>query len=83
MPNLIKLIKETWLDSAVPISLDDMTDFRKAIALVQVFAEKIATLGWEGAEELCDWVESAPRLWVTKRRETSLDWTRNQLSLGK
>jgi protein transport protein DSL1/ZW10 len=83
MPKLCSQIKETWLDSAVPASLEDMTAFRKAIALVQVFADNLKALQWTGAEELHDWVTNAPRIWLTKRRETSLDWTRNQLSLGE
>lgn len=83
MPKLCSQIKETWLDSAVPASLEDMTAFRKAIALVKVFADNLKALQWTGAEELHEWVANAPRIWLTKRRETSLDWTRNQLSLGK
>lgn len=82
MPKLCSKIRTTWLDSAVPASLEDMTAFRKAIALVQVFADKIKALNWAGGEELDDWVANAPRIWLTKRRETSLDWTRNQLALG-
>lgn len=82
MPKLTTLIRETWLDSAVPVSLDRMTDFRNAIALVHEFAEAITSLGWGGADNLNDWVESSPRLWVAKRRETALDSTRRQLSKG-
>lgn len=82
MPKLTTLIRETWLDSAVPVSLDRMTEFRNAIALVHEFAEKITSLGWGGADNLNDWVESSPRLWVAKRRETALDSTRRQLSKG-
>jgi len=83
MPKLCTQIKETWLDSAVPASLQDMTAFQKAIALVQVFANNLKALQWTGAEELHDWVANAPWIWLTKRRETALDWTRNQLSLGE
>jgi centromere/kinetochore protein ZW10 len=82
MPKLTTLLKETWLDTAVPTALEEMTGFRKTIALVQVFADKVKSVGWEGSEELYDWVESAPRLWVVKRRELSLNYTRRQLSLG-
>jgi centromere/kinetochore protein ZW10 len=82
MPKLTTLIRETWLDSAVPVSLDRMTDFRNSIALVHEFAETITSLGWGGADNLNDWVESSPRLWVAKRRETALDSTRRQLSEG-
>lgn len=82
MPKLNTLVKTTWLESAVPVSLEDMTNFRKTIAIVQVFAETITNLGWDGDQELHDWVDSAPRLWVTKRRETSLDFIRRQLARG-
>lgn len=82
MPKLTTLVKETWLESSVPVSLDDMTNFRKTIAIVQVFAETITRLGWDGDSELHEWVESAPRLWVAKRRETSLDYIRRQLARG-
>lgn len=82
MPKLTTLVKETWLESSVPVSLEDMTNFRKTIAIVQVFAETITKLGWDGDSELHEWVESAPRLWVAKRRETSLDYIRRQLARG-
>jgi centromere/kinetochore protein ZW10 len=83
MAKVCSQIKESWLDSAVPVSLDDMIAFRKAIAMVNVFADNLEALKWSGAGELHDWVTNAPRIWLTKRRETSLDWTRNQLSLGQ
>lgn len=82
MPKLTTLVKETWLESSVPVSLEDMTNFRKTIAIVQVFAETIKKLGWDGDSDLHEWVESAPRLWVAKRRETSLDYIRRQLPRG-
>lgn len=83
MPKLCSWIKDTWLDSAVPTTLEDMTTFRKTIALVQAFANNVRSLKWAGAQELDEWVANAPKIWLSKRRETALDWTRNQLSLGK
>ena len=83
MPRLCSTIRSMWLDTAVPVALDEMTNFRKAIALVQLFSDKIKILGWTGADELEDWVSHSPRIWLTKRRETSLDWTRNNLAFGK
>lgn len=35
-----------------------------------------------GAESFHEWVGSASKIWLNKRRETAMDWTRNQLSLG-
>jgi centromere/kinetochore protein ZW10 len=82
MPNLVAEIKATWLDSAVPVSINDMVEYRKAIALVDSLAASLASMNWAGSEEMQDWVASAPKIWLAKRRETSLDWVRNQLALG-
>ncbi len=82
MPKLTTLINETWLESAVPTNLEDMTNFRKTIAIVQAFAESVSNLSWEGDYELNEWAESAPRLWVAKRRERDLDLVRRKMALG-
>lgn len=83
MPRICSQIKDTWLDSAVPSSLEDMEAFQKAIALVQMFAETLDSMGWTGSHELHDWVLDSPKIWLAKRRETSLDEIRLRLSSGK
>lgn len=75
-------IIEGWLDTAVPASLDDMVDYQKALAQVGDFAAVLDSIAWPGGDSLHDWVSNAPKIWLNKRRETALDWTRNQLSLG-
>lgn len=82
MPVLTSRILEDWLDTAVPPSLADMVDYQKAIAQVDEFAAKLDSMKWPGADSLHDWVSNAPKIWLNKRREAALDWTRNQLSLG-
>lgn len=82
MPPLSTRILEVWLDTAVPASLDDMVDYQKALAQVGGFASKLESLKWPGSDTFNDWVSNAPKIWVNKRKETALDWTRNQLSLG-
>ncbi|CZS94014.1 uncharacterized protein RAG0_04056 [Rhynchosporium agropyri] len=82
MPIISARVIETWLDAAVPASLEDMVDYQKALALVGDFAAWLDTVNWPGAEGFHDWVSNASRIWLAKRRETALDWTRNQLSLG-
>lgn len=83
MPSLSAQIKEVWLDTAVPSSLDDMVEYQKSMAQVHEFAEKLESLQWPGVDDFYDWVTNASKIWLLKRRETSLDWTRNQLALGK
>lgn len=83
MPNLSARIKEDWLDTAVPSSLDDMVDYQKALAQVDDFAAKLQMLDWPGVSSFNDWVSNSPKIWLAKRRESALDWVRNELSLGK
>jgi centromere/kinetochore protein ZW10 len=59
-----------------------MVDYQKALAQVSEFTTKLDLLKWPGVEDLHDWVTNAPKIWLNKKRETALDWTRNQFSLG-
>jgi len=83
MPSLSAQIKETWLDTAVPVSLDSMVDYQKALAQAGDFALKLKSLNWPGTMDFNNWVTSAPKTWLNKRRESSLDWVRNELALGR
>lgn len=83
MPVLSTRIKELWLDTAVPSSLDDMVDYQKALLQVSEFANKLDSLDWLGTSSFHDWVSNVSKIWLSKKRETSLDWTRNQLALGE
>lgn len=82
MPILTRRILDDWLDTAVPASLNDMVEYQKALLLVSDFATILDTINWPGGDSLHDWVSNAPKIWLNKRRETALDWTRNQLALG-
>lgn len=82
MPTLSNRILSVWLEHAVPSSLDDMVSYQKALAQVNSFASRLDSLRWPGADSLHDWVANAPRIWLNKRRETSLDWVRNHVALG-
>ncbi|CCD42975.1 putative centromere kinetochore protein zw10 protein [Botrytis cinerea BcDW1] len=82
MPDLTEIIIGTWLETSVPTSLDDMVDYEKALGRTSEFAETLQKLGWPGAERFYEWVSSAAKIWLTKKRETSLDRVRNALALG-
>ncbi|CAG8957033.1 hypothetical protein HYFRA_00012514 [Hymenoscyphus fraxineus] len=82
MPTLCERIKELWLDSAVPTSLDDLMEYQKALLQVSDFVKHLEELKWPGAWTLQEWVSTAAKNWLDKRKANALDWTRNQLSLG-
>lgn len=83
MPPLCDRIKELWLDSAVPTSLDDLMEYQRALLQVADFVSHLEDLKWPGAWTLNEWVSTAAKNWLDKRKANALDWTRNQLSLGK
>ncbi|TVY34374.1 Centromere/kinetochore protein-like protein [Lachnellula occidentalis] len=82
MPTLSARVKDLWLDTAVPASLDDIENYQKALIQVQEFANTLEVLGWPDSHSFHRWVEDAHKNWLNKKKETVLDWTRNELSLG-
>lgn len=82
MPPLSSRIEEQWLNPAIPTSLDKMEEYQKTLALVSEFALHLEEDNWPGSDLFHDWVKKAAKRWIDKRKETSLDWIRAQLSLG-
>ncbi|KAJ4419027.1 ribosome biogenesis protein ytm1 [Neurospora sp. IMI 360204] len=82
LPGLIPTITKTWLDLAVPSSLEEMDRFQATISTTKGFCTTLKALGLSHLNELQEWTESAPRVWLSKRREAALDQMRTQLSQG-
>ena len=82
MPSLTSQLISDWLLPSVPSSLDGMLEFQTILAHVLRLADVVDSVGWNGKPDLLDWVEQAPRIWLAKRRETSLDKVRILLSRG-
>ncbi|KAI8627624.1 hypothetical protein F5Y19DRAFT_477148 [Xylariaceae sp. FL1651] len=82
MPDLVPRIVTIWLDSAVPASLNDMDGFQKIIDATKEFYSRLESLNFPGLEELQEWIQNVPRVWLAKCRETALDSIRTQLSRG-
>lgn len=82
MPSLISQLISDWVLPSVPSSLDGMLDFQEILAQFLRLADVVESVGWYGKTDLLDWVDQAPRVWLTKRREKSLDTVRTLLSRG-
>lgn len=82
LPETIHRVTSVWLDSAVPSSLEDMEAFQSVIAEARVFCDRLKTLGFSNLGDLQEWAESAPKVWLSKCRETALDSVRTRLSQG-
>ncbi|KAJ3578154.1 hypothetical protein NPX13_g2408 [Xylaria arbuscula] len=82
MSDLIPRIITSWLEPAVPTSLKDMDGFQEVIDVTEAFCNRIETLGFLGLEELQEWVQTVPRVWLAKCRETALELIRIKLTQG-
>lgn len=82
MPEIVSRIISMWLDSAVPASLKHMDLFESIMATAKQFCARLTELKFAGFNELQDWVEDAPKVWLAKCRETALDTVRTRLSEG-
>ncbi|KAH7191932.1 uncharacterized protein B0J16DRAFT_51459 [Fusarium flagelliforme] len=76
-----RLIGE-WLAPAVPSSLKDMDSFQAMIQRTQKFCQNLTEYKYTGLEDLQNWVDNAPSIWLGKCRETTLDSVRSKLLGG-
>ncbi|KAK4500096.1 hypothetical protein PRZ48_008282 [Zasmidium cellare] len=82
IPSLTTRLEEEWLEPSVPLELADMQAFQSLLGDVVSFADDLDQLGWHGSKALRDWVQGAPRIWLTKRREVLLSDVRNLVFTG-
>lgn len=82
MPEVISRIITVWLDSSVPASLKDMDRFEEIMAVAKKFCTRLSELKYAGFNELQDWVEGAPVVWLAKCRGAALDTIRTRLAEG-
>ncbi|CAZ82412.1 unnamed protein product [Tuber melanosporum] len=70
------------LSSSVPSSLDDLPKFEALLKETREFEKFLHQISWTKETELREWTERAPKVWLSKRKETSLDKARQILSRG-
>ncbi|KAG9559003.1 hypothetical protein KCU79_g8555, partial [Aureobasidium melanogenum] len=82
LPSLFETLTYTWLDQTVPVQIEQMPVFQQILDRVSRLAEQIDGLDWSSTALLKDWVQNAPRTWLSKRRETALGAARSLLFSG-
>ena len=82
MPAIVDRLEDQQLHASVPISTDEMHGFEKVLAKVTHLAQKLDQIEWHGAKQLHAWVEGAPRIWLSRRREHALGGIRQLLFAG-
>ncbi|TKA22462.1 hypothetical protein B0A50_08005 [Salinomyces thailandicus] len=81
-PALADRLEEQWLEPAVPLDVNEMPAFQETLHAVERLADTVDKHDWHGSKQFRDWVQNAPRTWLTKRREAVLGDVRNLVFAG-
>ena len=83
IPDLISTIIDDWLTPSIPLELSKISELQSLQTSATKLAELLLPLGWPGSHDLLDWVKRAPRLWLSRRRISSLDGVRKAFSVAR
>lgn len=76
IPRLISLLISQWLSVNLPTDVKAIQDFKGVLALTAQFADLLNSYRWCGKDQLVEWANSIPRVWLDKRRGIALDKVR-------
>lgn len=82
IPALSTRLEEQWLEPAIPKNMPQTASFTATLSSVRLLADCVDKHEWYGSKQLRDWVNDAPRTWLTKRREVVLGDVRNLVFEG-
>ncbi|KAL7273927.1 ribosome biogenesis protein ytm1 [Rhizina undulata] len=82
VPSLVTRLITMFLSYSVPSSLENLPAFETLLKETGAFEEHLHEIKWAQERDLQDWVSRAPRVWLAKRKETSLDGLRKMLGKG-
>ena len=82
IPRLTSLLISDWLSLELPTNITEFSNFETVLTTVVQFANVLESYGWGGKDRLLEWGNQIPHVWLTKRKETSLDEIRKLLARG-
>ena len=77
MPGISSMLISRWLSPSVPVSVESLAKLNDLCTKVTAFRDVIKSKGWQGEDEITDWLENISQVWLSKRREYCLKTMRN------
>lgn len=69
-----------WLSPSIPTDVSSLDLFQQTLNEVRQFTLDLEAQGWGGLEELRNWTDQVPRLWLSLRRTKALDDVRQAMT---
>lgn len=82
VPSLTTRLRTTTLSRSIPSSLDDLPEFEALLEGVRQFEDYLQEIHWTEETDLREWVDRAPKVWLSKKTETCLDKLREIVAHG-
>jgi len=82
LPSLTSKLVSGPLSSSVPPDLDGIPAFKATLNQVQKFTDSLDAHHWRGENNLRQWMQDAPQVWLTRRSEYALHMIRKLLARG-
>lgn len=82
VPRLISLVISQWLSVSLPTDVKAFHGFKDVLDLTLQFADRLNSYQWRGKDQLVEWANNIPQVWLNKRRGISLDKVRCFLAKG-
>ncbi|KAL8673724.1 MAG: hypothetical protein Q9168_001885 [Polycauliona sp. 1 TL-2023] len=81
-PVLVERLVSLRLSVAIPADFIALQSFDSTRDEIERFSESLRSHGWPGQDQLHDWIDGIPQLWVQQRQISSLDCIRQLLHRG-
>lgn len=82
LPSLTSKLVSGPLSSSVPPDLDGIPAFKATLDQVRKFTDSLNAHNWRGKNNLRQWMQDAPQVWLTRRSEYALHMIRGLLARG-
>ncbi|KAG8623039.1 hypothetical protein KVT40_008015 [Elsinoe batatas] len=79
LPTFWETLERDRLNASVPVEIDQLGSFDETLTAVSRFSRTLSTTEWSGHDKVQEWIAAAPRVWLSRQKEHTLEAVRNSL----
>ncbi|PSK55172.1 hypothetical protein B9Z65_2561 [Elsinoe australis] len=78
-PDFWNQLEQSRLNAIVPVDIERLSGFDDTLTAVSRLSRTLSTTGWPGHDKVQEWIAAAPRVWLSRQREHTLQAVRTSL----